>query len=492
MWRRLSSLLCQAITPGRKIDDRKSISEVLDKLGCGWAQVRVLLAGGVWLADGAELLLITAAANSVAKEWHLDEVTKSSMIAIVFAGVSLGNFVGGSLGDVYGRRFPIIMSFVGIFLFSVGSSYTNSFATLSIARLLVGFAFGVGQPAETALVAETTPTEFRITGMAVTFMLFSLGEAFSGCLIAVDDPTMAHLHWRWLMQAGAIPSLIIGVLTYMFTYESPYYYSVAGKHEEAIEVLKRMRSSNGVDPSLVSVDCIPAKQIAPSAGNSLSTVFGRDTFFTTVVMSYTTFVLNLLFYGCLYAFSQILPGLAKESDSGPGGSPTAGLILGALMEIPGYTIGCLLGSLLSRKTCVGLYLVLSASSLMAFAIAVGGAGSPEEPHQLLMYYGYYGIKVWPGVGFIVVYMMAAEMYPSSARVTGTAVCLAAGRIGSMVGACFYAFIVNRTGGYQSFFIILAIACAVDLLLIQFLTETAGGHMDRKDGEATLPSYGAVH
>jgi AAHS family 4-hydroxybenzoate transporter-like MFS transporter len=500
MWRRLTSLLCQDISPERKsADDRKSISEVVDKLGIGLAQLRVLIAGGVWMADGAELLLITAAADAVAKEWHLNDMMKGSMITVVFFGVLVGNFLGGSLGDVFGRRLPILVSFAGIFVFSIGSSYTTSFVTLSVARLLVGFAFGVGQPAETALVAEGTPTQWRITGMATTFMLFSLGETFSGWLISVDDPTMLHLDWRWLMRAGAIPPLIIGLMTYMFTYESPYYLSVAGKHEEAMEVLKQMRSANGVDPSLVSVECIPAKIVAPGVGNQLSTVFGRELRCTTLIMSYTTFVVNLVFYGSLYAFTQILPDLAAHSD--PGASPASALILGALMELPGYTIGMVLGSLMSRKACVVLYLVLSVSSLMAFAMAIK---SPEQgPQQLAMFamhYGYYGIKVWTSVGFVVVYLMDAEIYPSSARATGTAVCLVGGRVGAMLAPFAYAFVMDRTGNSQTFFVVLAISCVVNLLLIPFLTDTTGSAMDKKDVEAIAPSgevekgrsYGAVH
>jgi putative MFS transporter len=488
MLKSLQLCICPGILLGkRKEDHQHTISEVIDKIGCGWAQVRVTMTcGAVWLADGAELLLITAAATSVADEWKLGEYTKSSMITIVFAGVCLGNFFGGSLGDFYGRRFPIMVSFMGIVIFSIASSYTNSYFALSFARFVVGAAFGIGQPAETALIAETTPTEWRICFMAVTMILFSLGEAYSAMLIWVDDPTMEKLDWRWLMRMGAIPSAVFGVLAWFLAYESPYYLSVMGQHEAATEVLKKIRHANGVSPSLVSVECAPAKAVTPTLKNTMSVVFGPETWWVTLVMAYSAFLLNSLFYGCLYAFSQILPEMEKNSRV----SPSASLMVGALMEIPGFIIGTFLGTTLSRKTATAAYLVLTTFSLVIFATTPvgtsGGTSTPETEatQQWYLSLAYYGIKMWPSIGFIVVYVMAAEQYPSSARVTGTAICIAAGRFGAMTGSVIYEAIEHLTGSYNHFFIALAIGCVINLVLIQLLSDTTGSHMDSKDGLVT--------
>ena len=89
------------------------------------------------------------------------------------------------------------------------------------------------------------------------------------------------------------------------------------------------------------------------------------------------------------------------------------------------------------------------------------------------------------------------MYPSSARVTGTAVCFAARRCGAMFGALTYEWMARLTGSFHHFFVGLAIACTINLLLIQMLPDSAG-EMDSKDGGVDTKaakgrlSYGAAH
>merc|ERR1740129_326441 len=138
------------------------------------------------------------------------------IVTIVFIGVLIGNLVCGPIGDSLGRRHIIIVSYVGIFVFSILSSVTTGFTSLSIARLFVGMSFGFGQPAWNVLGSEITPSAWRVLMMGFSFMLFAIGEAFSAILLIVDDPTLKHLHWRWLLRMGAIPSLCFCIVAYMF------------------------------------------------------------------------------------------------------------------------------------------------------------------------------------------------------------------------------------------------------------------------------------
>ena len=52
------------------------------------------------------------------------------------------------------------------------------------------------------------------------------------------------------------------------------------------------------------------------------------------------------------------------------------------------------------------------------------------------------MKMFVDVGFVVGYMYASEIYPAVARTTGTSVCIAAGRIGSIACPLVYEYSVR--------------------------------------------------
>merc|ERR1719503_19663 len=116
-------------------------------------------------------------------------------------------------------------------------------------------------------------------------------------------------------------------------------------------------------------------------------VFGRHMLVSTMTMVFTCFVLNILFYGCLYAFPRIV------GDVGMGPSPAVALLQGALWELPGFILGVACALLLPRKPCIILYLVLIASALLAFTTgATAGHGNLYAQH--LMHGGYLASRWW--------------------------------------------------------------------------------------------------
>eukprot|EP00397_Hematodinium_sp_SG-2012_P027066 GEMP01028414.1.p1 GENE.GEMP01028414.1~~GEMP01028414.1.p1 ORF type:complete len:226 (+),score=36.94 GEMP01028414.1:178-855(+) len=184
------------------------LSSVIEEIGFGWAQVKLTLMGGsVWAADGAELLILGSITRAVKEEWDLSPFQRGFVVSIVFLGVLIGNFLSGTLGDKYGRRLPIIISYLGVFVFSITSVFAWSFASLATMRLFVGMAFGVGQPAWNAFGSEVSPDKYRLLMNAMGQSLFSLGEIYAATLIYIDNPRMKYLDWRWLILMGSIPSL---------------------------------------------------------------------------------------------------------------------------------------------------------------------------------------------------------------------------------------------------------------------------------------------
>lgn len=126
-----------------KIDgELPPLAEIVERIGFGFAHFRAtIIGGGVWLADGAELLLIGTVTQSVSREWGLRAWERGLVVSVVFVGIFIGNFVCGPLGDTWGRRMPVILSYAGVCLFSILSSMTQNIESLVVIRLFAGAFF---------------------------------------------------------------------------------------------------------------------------------------------------------------------------------------------------------------------------------------------------------------------------------------------------------------------------------------------------------------
>jgi nitrate/nitrite transporter NarK len=258
--------------------------------------------------------------------------------------------------------------------------------------------------------------------------------------------------------------------------ESPVLLAARGRTEEAEAALQTMRRQNGVDHLSTAFQVAKDDEAAHGIFYQLKIIFGRQFLFTTFVVMVSTFTLNFNFYGGLYAFPQVLPQLDLQF------SPAVNLTLGAAAELPGFLLGSLAGSRMTRKKGMLAYLATSVATIILLLFGLGTLSGVESPHATLA--GFLGMKVFVNVGFVVVYVYASEIYPPVARTTGTAFCLAAGRFGAILCPLIYELCRKSTGSYEAFFfLIIAMSCCNAALVVLLTIETAGKQLAMEAGEA---------
>mmetsp|Transcript_118260 Transcript_118260/g.331215 ORF Transcript_118260/g.331215 Transcript_118260/m.331215 type:complete len:531 (+) Transcript_118260:178-1770(+) len=479
-------------------DDRPSVGDIVEDLGFGFAQIRaILIGGGTYLADGAELLLISSVAKAVSRDWDLPALARGMLVTVVFLGILTGNILSGVLSEAIGRRAVITWSYLGLFVFSIASSFAAGVKSLGAARLLVGTFIGLGQPAWNSIGAEIMPSAWRAFAPAGVFILFSCGELYSASLLLADDPSLLDLHWRGLLRWGAIPGGILAVSALLFLNESPAYLALRGRREEATEVLEAMRRENRAPD--VSVDFREPRQSSAnsSEGRTMSSivsrqwqiVFGNRLFGTTLIIMYSCFVLNFAYYGCMYSFPQVLAEVLAYR------SAASQLLIGALWEIPGNAMGFLIGFTLPRKLGMKVYLLSQALFMASFITGARAVshGSNNVFMEMSLYVGYYGIKTMGSAGFCVVYTYSSEVYPTEARATGSAVNIAGGRAGSMLAPLVFEVLTDATGSFHAFFITMIVLSLANCFLIDMLRfETANMRLcdsdEHSEDEAAVAAF----
>jgi len=298
-----------------------------------------------------------------------------------------------------------------------------------------------------------------------------MGEVYSSILIMMEDPDMQNLNWRKLLQLGAIPSLLFWVAASFFLQQSPFYLAQSGQHSEAREVLTIMQRDNCLPTFSVNfarrapADTSEESSTAATyASSQWSQIFSGPMQLTTAITCYTCFTCNLVYYGCLYAFPNLLPTLNAKDV--PGSSAALQLLIGALWEIPGIVLACVLGTFVARKPVLKLYCTMMVISLIVF---VNGARGGQGTFPTLAWHvGYYLIKCFVIVGFITIYIYVSEVYPTSLRSTGTGMNIAFGRLGSTMSPLVYEKLFADTGTFVVFFYMLAGLVFINLLVIDFL------------------------
>lgn len=458
-----------------------SPAALIERMGFGLAQWKVLLAvGGSKLADGAELLLLGSVTKAVSGEWNLDMWQRGIVVSVVFFGVLVGNLMSGFLGDQMGRRLPVLLSYIGIGVFSLMSMVATGFASISFTRFLVGISFGVSGPACNTLCAETAPSKFRLKMNAFMMVFFTGGELYSAFLVWIQDPYMVHLNWRWLVCMGSIPAFVFLGFALCVLHESPSFLMVQGRFEEAQSVLEDFRSSNGASDVHIDVAknaeevcesaCETPRTPRTSFREKLAIVFGRHLLYTTLVVCASVFTLNFLFYGGLYALPQVLPEMKLHV------SPSVNLMIGAIVELPGYLMAVTFGEYFSRKNAMLLYLLAAIMSTLTFSMAGMELLNDSTPKsfEILVQMGLVGNKMFTSIGFLVVYCYSTEVYPTVVRTTGGALCLAFGRMGAIVAPTVFEHLLFMTGSYAAFFNLTAGLCAINAMMVLFLPfETQG-------------------
>jgi len=450
-----------------------SVSSVIDSIGMGIYQVKeLLLAGSIWLADGSELLLIGSVARAVANDWNLSAAQRSSLVSIVFLGVLVGNLLGGPFSDRIGRRRPILISYAAIGLCSILSAFSVGFWSLSFWRFFVGMAFGIGQPASWVYGLEIAPTAWRTFMACIASSLFIAGESYSAWLIWLDDSSMRNLHWRWLLIAGALPSILLTFLAAVFLNESPSWLASRGEEDRAREILSKMRHMNG--SLCASLDFRPSRVTTTAKDGSkdllphMHIILGPALRYSTFVSCFTCFCMNLVFYGGLYAFPQVL-----SENVSTGTSPAFALFMGAVWELPSYACTLAFDRVLDRRPTIIVGLFALISFMLMF---IHGAIREHEhgPEYWMVHLGYAGYKCFGCIVFQMAYQYAAELYPISCRVAGSGLSIGVGRVGAITSALAYEYSLQCFGTWTMFFQVMAGFLAIDACLVAFLPfETRG-------------------
>jgi len=424
----------------------------------------------------------------------------------LFSGLVFGTFIGGWAGDRFGRRLPILFTYVGIAVTLNVIIIAPTLLFLLVSFISLGFFLGIGVPSSNAIVCESCPTSSRSDIYSMTMVLFSLGQIYAAGVLWVLNPHIDHdnMEWEQLLIASALLPFLLFVVGVFLLRESPHWLISRGRVEDAAEVLATMARYRGMAPTEkwwendiasaeTSAESFPVQKAEGTPLEKetegtplmdekaregccaedlwrLQVLFSERYRLTTVIMCFVCFASIFCYVGMVYALPDTLAEEPSEDHNGDDHrmSPALGVLVAASFELPGVMLAVLLGHVVGRKKNISIAFSGASLCLAAAVYAIW--------HQMMGTIGIvaiFGVKFFIAAGFIVNYLYLLECYPTKFRATGLAFCMVLGRLGGL-SIFIYDSVVHNGYSRAYFFGIMGALLLVAASLVFLLPyETAG-------------------
>lgn len=202
------------------------------------------LAALAGLMFGLDIGVISGATQFIQKDFGVSDEVIEWIVSSMMLGAALGALGAGWLSGHLGRKRSLML---GAVLFVAGSLLCGlavSPASLIAGRVVLGLAIGIASFTAPLYLAEVAPENRRGAMVSLYQLMITIGifVAF------LSDTAFSYGgNWRWMLGVIAIPGALFLAGVFRLP-ESPRWLLMAGRREQALDVLRRLRG----DPAVVS------------------------------------------------------------------------------------------------------------------------------------------------------------------------------------------------------------------------------------------------
>jgi MFS transporter, putative metabolite:H+ symporter len=424
----------------------------LDRLPTSGFHYRMLgLIGGGMFLDAFEIYLQGAVLAALLGLGYSTPAQNANFISVTFAGMVVGAWFAGILGDRYGRRFSYQANLLIFGLASLAGAAAPSMDWLIALRFIMGIGLGAEIVVGYVTIAEFVPPTSRGRWGSALAVITNSSLFVSALIARLVIPTIG---WRWMFVIVGIGALIVWQLRKRMP-ESPRWLEAHGQTEEAERLLKAIEDD--VERSS-GRKLEPVTSVAPvrsSTADKLSELFSSSMIRRTITGSVILITLNTAIYG----FIAFLPSFMVRQ----GLTITTSLNYTTLMSFGG-PVGALIGMWLAdkigRKACMIIF---------SLAAILFGAIYPTLVDPTYVTLGGFvlvtSIYVLVGVAWS---LYVPELFPTVIRMRGAGFCNTLGRFFTILTPQITTFLFG-VGGVTS-----VVSYVVFWLLLQVIVVVAFG------------------
>lgn len=439
------------------------------------------------LLFGYDTGVINGALEPMSVELGLTNHSIGLVTSTLLAGSAIGALTIGYLSDAIGRKKTILILAAIFFAGAVLCSVAPGLGILLVGRVFLGLGVGGASTVVPVYLAELAPYEIRGSLSGRNEMMIVVGQLAAFVVNAILGTTLGHLDhvWRIMLAVCAIPAifLFIGMLR---TPESPRWLLSKGRKEDALAILKTIRSEDRAVAEIRDVEHTLEKEgrmVTPSISSML-----KD-----------KWIVRILFVGIALAVFQQFTGINSIMYYGTivledaGFSRQAALIANiapGVIAVIGAFIALWMMERINRRTTVitGYSLV----TILHLAIGLGSLLIPEgsaiRPWVLLiLIVGFVGsMQTFLNVA---TWVLLSEIFPQQIRAFGMGFAVFCLWAANAFVAYFFPIALGAVGLNTTFFGFAAINAVAVLVMWKFLPETRGKSLEEVEVGVTT---GAIY
>ncbi|XP_054853496.1 solute carrier family 22 member 20-like [Eublepharis macularius] len=359
--------------------------------------------------------------STIVSEWDLVcdlQTLRDVAQSIYMAGVLAGAVVFGVLSDRFGRRIPLISSYLQIAITGTSTAFLPSFSSYCVFRFMAGMTFSGIILNSFSLILEWTPTKGRTVAGACLGYFVTFGQ------IILAGVAYKIRNWRWLQLAVSVPFFIIFLCSWKLP-ESPRWLLLHDKSHMAVRNLKKVAVINGKkkEGEKITEELLNSyMQMEATKLKSSHTIFDL---FRTPALRRITCCLMVIWFSSSFSYY----GLAMDVQKFGLNIFIVQAIFGAL-DLPAVMLFTVIMIFLGRR------IAIAGSFTVGGLMVLVNTFVPEELQTLRTAQAALG-KGCLASSFIGAYQYAGELYPTEIRQTGVGFVSMQARIGAIVAPLVY-------------------------------------------------------
>jgi MFS transporter, SP family, major inositol transporter len=363
------------------------------------------------LLFGYDTGVINGAVDPMKTDLGLTPLTEGFVVSILIFGAAFGAAIGGKLADRHGRRHNILL-LAGIFIVgTIGCALSPTWPVLALFRFILGLAVGGASTTVPVYLAEVAPAERRGSLVTRNEVMIVSGQFAAFVVNAIiinvwgENPGV----WRYMLVVAVLPAiaLLVGMLRVP---ESPRWLSAQGRDDDALNVLKQLRSPERAEAEMAEVRALAEEDRQTQTGgwSDLAVPWIRRLVIIGAVLGIfqqLTGINSIMYYG-----TQLL----QQSGFSSNGAIIANTANG-LFSVLGITVGIILINKINRRTM----LLAGFALISTFHLLVGASAMllPEggaKPYIILVFVVAFVFSMQGTLGPLV-WLMLSEMFPLKLR-----------------------------------------------------------------------------
>ncbi len=408
--------------------------------GIGGAVQNILLNELHWLEEGSALLAMWGTTYT--------------------AGQLFGALVGGPIGDKIGRKKSILLYEIIHIIAMVGGAVSPNIGVLYVFRLVQGFGLGALLVVLFAGFTEYVPGRNRgVWSSRNSFIGNWAHPICNGIAFVIALTGMSYnMNWRVQYMIPSILSVIASILISKKFPESPRWLEAQGRVDEADEIMtrieKEIEASTGKPLPPVTEAPKEVKQLPYSA------LFRGKLLKRTIVGSLVLIGMNTIQYTLMNWMPSLLRSLGYDTSQsqfmtmfGLFGAPFGIFIASLIMDkIPRRVMGVIL---LAGMAVLG---IITGQQTQMTPLIV----STFCLNTVIYMYVCYASAVY-----------VPEMWPTSAKLSGSGFCNAMGRVSNIFFPFLVTSVASSMGSGGVFVLITIVAVIIAVCVFIFGVETRG-------------------